>query len=106
MNELNIDDLRMLYSRRAIVWTDHVLRQLQERGIFGEDIEACIMSGEIIEQYPNDYPYPSCLVLGCSVKDKYIHTVVGSEGEHIWIITAYYPSLQKWESDLKTRKKV
>ena len=26
------------------------------------------MNGEIIEQYPDDYPYPSCLILGVSIK--------------------------------------
>ena len=33
-----------------------------------------------------------------------LHVVVGSNHEQLWIITAYYPSSDKWESDLKTRK--
>jgi hypothetical protein len=62
------------------------------------------MNGEIIEQYPTDYPYPSCLILGLSVSNQHIHVVVGSNMETLWIITAYYPNPDKWENDNKTRK--
>lgn len=52
----------------------------------------------------DDYPYPSCLILGFSVNEKNIHVVIGSNMETIWIITAYYPDLDKWEQDFRTRK--
>ena len=35
---------------------------------------------------------------------NHIHVVCGIGEGHLWIITAYRPSLEKWESDLKTRK--
>lgn len=57
--------------------------------------ENIIMTGEIIEQYPNDYPYPSCLTLGNKDTDKPLHAVVGTNGEQLWIVTAYYPSPEK-----------
>ena len=63
-----------------------------------------IDNGEIIEQYPDDFPFPSCLVLGISVKGKYIHIVVSLNDGKIYLITAYIPDADKWESDLKTRK--
>ena len=69
-----------------------------------DDVISCIMTGEIIEEYPNDYPYPSCLTLGNLNTKCPLHVVVGSNHEQLWIITAYYPSSDKWESDLKTRK--
>ncbi|WKY46234.1 DUF4258 domain-containing protein [Eubacteriaceae bacterium ES2] len=62
-------------------------------------------SGEMIESYPDDYPNPSCLVLGLTIDGKPIHVVVGSDGEYIFIITAYYPNLNKFEADYKTRRK-
>lgn len=68
------------------------------------DILACIRNGEIIEQYPDDYPYPSCLVLGFSLKQRFLHVVVGSDLNTIWIITAYYPDKNKWENNFKIRK--
>lgn len=63
-----------------------------------------ILNGEIIEQYLNDYPYPSCLTLGLAVNGRYIHIVCGVGMEKLWIVTAYYPNPEKWEADFKTRK--
>lgn len=106
LDGLKIEDLRTLCEKGLIVWTTHITMRLQERGIFPTDIISCIMGGDIIEQYPDDYPYPSCLILGENTNSKYIHSVIGSNGEEICFITAYYPNPDKWESDLKTRKAV
>jgi len=35
---------------------------------------------------------------------KPIHVVIGSDGEYVWIITAYIPNNIKFEDDLKTRR--
>jgi hypothetical protein len=77
---------------------------MQERDISREDIKKCVMYGEIIEDYPDDYPHPSCLVFGYAVDNKVIHVVAGSDETDIYIITAYYPNTVKFENDLKTRK--
>ena len=77
---------------------------MQERDISRADVKNCILNGEIIEDYPNDFPYPSCLIFGYTIKEKVIHVVVGSDGEYIYIITAYFPNKEKFEDDLKTRK--
>ena len=62
------------------------------------------MQGEIIEQYPNDYPFPSCLLLGMSISNVYLHACVAANGENIRVITAYHPDPNEWEFDFKTRK--
>ena len=49
-------------------------------------------------------PFPSCLLLGKTEQDKYIHAVASVDGEFLYIITAYTPDENEWESDLKTRK--
>ena len=87
---LTIDELRGLCTPDNIYLTLHASKRLE--------------TGEIIEEYPNDYPYPSCLTLGNLNTKCPLHVVVGSNHEQLWIITAYYPSSDKWESDLKTRK--
>lgn len=104
MNGITIDELRILCKNRAVRWTTHVLERLQEREIQPRDVKAAIMTGEIIEQYPTDYPYPSCLVLGLSVHGRCIHVVCGVGNDMLFIITAYYPGLDKWESNYRTRK--
>ncbi len=63
-----------------------------------------IMQGEIIKQYEDDKPFPSCLLLGMSINGKYLHVVVASDNINLHIIMAYYPSIDEWEPDFKTRK--
>ena len=84
--------------------TEHVAQRMRQRNIRYDDIISALMSGEVIESYPDDYPYPSALVLGYATDNAYLHVVCGSDGEYLWIITAYYPSEQQWEADMKTRK--
>lgn len=102
--ELDIDKLRKINTLENIEITMHAAKRLEQRGIYINDIINCIKSGEIIEQYPSDYPYPSCLILGFSVLDKILHVVIGSDYTTLWIVTAYYPDSSKWEDDFKTRK--
>ena len=102
--ELSVKDLQKLCSPEKMIITLHAVKRLEQRGIKYKDILRCIMSGEIVEQYPEDYPYPSCLILGNRNEEKPLHVVAASDGEQIWIITAYYPSPEQWEADLKTRK--
>jgi len=101
---LTIEDLRKICFLEKIEVTLHAAKRLEQRGLFIEDIISCIQNGEIIEQYPDDYPFPSCLILGLSVRKQRIHVVVGSDLDTLWIITAYFPDHQKWNSDFRTRK--
>lgn len=102
--ELYIDDLRRICTAENIELTLHAAKRLEQRGIMLNDVMTCIKNGEIIEQYPDDYPHPSCLILGLSVGQKCLHVVVDSNLTTLWIITAYFPNPQKWEGDFKTRK--
>jgi hypothetical protein len=77
---------------------------MRERGIKRADVVACIQNGEIIEQYPDAYPYPACLIFAILINDKPIHVAAGICDNKLFIITVYYPTLDKWESDYKTRK--
>ena len=92
--------------KNNIVMTYHVSERIRKRGITSKDIINAIMSGEIIEDYPDDYPYPSALVFGYSIDERIIHVVAGVGNGMLWIITSYFPNEEKWESDLKTRKAV
>lgn len=100
---MNIEDLRILCTDDNILMTQHVHKRCRERGIKIDDIICCIMNGEIIENYPDDYPYPSALVMECKV-GKPLHIVVGIGNDKLWIITAYYPDMKRWHKDYKTRK--
>lgn len=86
--------------------TKHVTERFKERGIKLRNVRNALLNGEIIEQYPNDYPFPSCLVLNFLDGETPIHVCVGLGDNKLWIITAYYPNTDEWEDDFKTRKAV
>lgn len=102
---MDIFVLRELFRGSAIKWSAHCLERMQERDISREDVLVCVDQGEIIEDYPDDYPFPSCLIFGHTIAKKVIHVVVGTDGNSAYVITAYYPSTSKFEADLKTRKR-
>ncbi len=101
---IDINQLRKYYEEDAVFVTAHAAERFRQRGIKIKDVKNAVMCGEIIEQYPDDYPYPSCLILGMSLANKYIHVVMSDEGTASRIITAYFPDPLKWESDFKTRR--
>lgn len=98
--------VKHLCEENKIRWTEHIFKRLVERGISMKDVKNAILTGEIIEDYPNDYPFPSCLVLGASQNGTAIHVVCAPDdtGSELWLITAYFPSTDKWVSGFKARK--
>ena len=73
-----------------------------ERYISTEDMLSILKNGEIIEQYSDDEPCPSVLMLGY-ISDKPYHLVVGICDDHLRIITAYTPDELHWIDYRKRR---
>ena len=101
---ITITTLQSYYEHDAVFMTQHSSNRCRQRGILQKDIRHAVMVGEIIEQYPDDYPFPSCLVYGLTDDKRIIHAVMSDEGSSSRIIIAYYPDDTRWESDYKTRK--
>ena len=99
-----INDFKKFCIEGKILWTAHSLERLQERDISVEDVKNCIMNGEVIEEYPDDFPYPSALIFGCALRGKIIHVVCGMDENFLYLITAYIPTTEKFFDDLKTRR--
>ena len=64
---MNLEIYQKLCSESKILWTQHCLQRMQERDISRADVKNGIATGEIIEDYPEDYPNPSCLIFGYNV---------------------------------------
>ena len=96
---LRIENIRDCYTDDSTVLTEHLLTRMRQRSIRLKDIEYAITNGEIIEQYPADYPFPSCLI-----NAENIHVVCSVSEKHLYIITAYRPSPEKWETGGRQRK--
>ena len=101
---MDLEKAKELCMQKKIKWSVHVATRMQERGIKREDVINCILNGEIIEDYPYDYPTPSCLLFGYTLRSNVIHVVIGLDDDSVYVVTAYYPNRDKFESDLKTRK--
>ena len=106
MKKLKVDTIKEFVRTGKIRWTNHCIVRLFQRNISQEDIENALLNGEIIEEYENDYPYPSCLVYGIDLNNKVLHVICGTSETELWVITAYYPDNIKWKDDLKTRKEI
>ena len=102
---MNIKDVANLCNASALRWTNHILGRIFHRGISMSDIKNVLVNGEIIEQYPTDYPFPSCLILGYTEAGKALHIVCGSNGIELWLITAYFPDQNEWSDDYSQRRK-
>ena len=100
----DIESIQAMYLKRAVVATRHFHDRIKERGIKYADVRNAIIDGEIIEQVLNDVPNPSVLIFGFCCDGKPLHVAVGVDDDKLWLITAYFPTPEMWETDLKTRK--
>jgi hypothetical protein len=75
------------------------------RQISDENVRYVIDKGEVIENYLDDTPYPSKLLLGW-IGSRPLHVVVAENSEQMEkiIITAYEPNTDQWEDGFRKRK--
>jgi len=85
--------------------SDHADEEPQSDHLSFDEIFASVFQGEIIEEYPEDRPYPSCLVYGETLKREPIHSVWAYNEENQWavLITVYRPDPRRW-IDWRTRR--
>ena len=51
-------------TKRALLFRKHAIQRMFERGIREEAVRSVVDAGKVIQEYPDDAPYPSRLVLG------------------------------------------
>ena len=96
-------------SNEKITYRRHDVQRMFERKISAEEVKYVLETGEVIEEYPDDTPYPSRLILGC-YKGRLIHVVAANNylDEEIIIIiiiiTVYEPDPTEW--DMNCRKRI
>ena len=92
-------------ARKRILFLPHAIKQMSrpERMISTNEVEATVLHGDVIEEYPDDPRGSSCLMLHFS-DGRCVHVVCTPKSEYLAIITAYLPNLSQWEADFRTRK--
>jgi hypothetical protein len=90
-----------------IIYRIHATKRMFERNITEQNVYEIIENGSIIEEYQEDFPFPSVLVNGKITDNRYIHIVVGinSEERRVFIITVYEPDPSIWGTNFIRRIK-
>ena len=91
---------------KKIIYSLHALDEMnaEDKLITTDEVRSVVFNGEIIEDYPEDKRGHSCLMFGMPDNRRPVHVVCAPKEEYLAIITAYIPSLEKWETDFKTRR--
>jgi hypothetical protein len=88
-----------------LVYTKHAFRRMIQRSIPPIMVRQVLALGEVIENYPDDSPYPSFLILAF-INERPIH--IAAADDHTMklthIITAYEPSAVEWEPGFRKRQ--
>lgn len=83
----------------------HAVKRMFQRGIDENEVKDIVEQGETIEEYPDDLPFPSRLVLGWSGQ-RPIHVVAADnhESSETIVVTVYEPGPDQWDEEFKRRK--
>ena len=83
----------------------HAVQRMFELGITVLDVKEVIKTGRVIENYPEDKPLQSYLLLGF-IKGKPLHLVaaIDNETKKAIIITVYEPDPKLWQAGFERRK--
>ena len=78
--------------------TDHADEEAAADKMTFAEVAYSVFHGEIIEDYPSDRPFPSCLVLGRTLSGVAVHSVWAYNIQNGWavLITVYRPDPQRW----------
>lgn len=98
--------IKKTVENKKIKFRKHSAEKLIERNISRKTAYNVILNGEIIEEYPNDKPFESCLIFGMDT-DRPIHICCAYNNidDCVVIITTYVPDEIIFEKDYKTRRK-
>ncbi len=103
---MNIQDIISAIQEKRIRITDHADEEAQTDTLTFDEIFFSVLQGEIIEDYPTDKPYPSCLIYGNNFEGEPIHSVWAYNDKAKWavLITVYRPDPNRWINWRERRK--
>lgn len=87
------------------VFRVHALRRMVERRVSDVDVRGAVENGEVIEDYPDDIPYPSQLILA-HISGRPLHVVIArnADADEVIVITVYEPDPEQWDDEFKRRQ--
>ena len=103
---MKIDDIIEAVQANKVRITDHADEEANADQLTFDEIYFSVFHGEIIEEYVNDKPYPSCLIFGKTFSGDPVHSVWAYNSENGWavLITVYRPDPKLW-INCRTRRR-
>ena len=103
-----LKEIRDCFQSDKLLFSKHARDEMEaeELGeIKGKEVHEAVLSGKLIESYPEDEPYPSCLLYGRTSDNRPLHIVCAYSREEnmVIVITVYQPDPEKW-IDFERRK--
>lgn len=88
---MGIEDLIQAIGVGNVAITRHADQERGEDELSFDEVYFSTVHGEIIEEYPTDSPYPSCLVYGDTFRGDPVHSVWAyNEGNEAAVLTTVY----------------
>lgn len=101
--------MRDCFRREAVLYSGHARREMlsDEVGLItDEEVGEAVDSAELVEEYLDDRPYPSCLLLGYTRSGRPLHLVTAYDESvpQVIVVTTYQPDPARWEEDWRKRR--
>lgn len=98
-----IETVRRCFQENRVLYTKHSLQEMGNEPlgvILDHEINELVIAGEIVQGYPEDRPYPSCLIGGYTRNGRPLHVVCSydDQSDRTIVITAYEPDPKIWET--------
>jgi hypothetical protein len=95
---VTVEDIIGAIRSNRVRITDHADEEAEADKLSFDEIYFSVLQGEIIEDYPTDFPYPSCLIYGDTFGGDPVHSVWGYNPINQWavLITVYRPDPKRW----------
>lgn len=96
---MQLDVLVQAILDRRVRLTRHSVREATADRLSRQEVFDSVQTGgQIIEDYPEAFPLPACLVLGYSISGEPIHSVWGYDEakQTAVLVTVYLPDSDLW----------
>ena len=88
-----------------ILYRVHAVQRMFEREVSAVKVRKALEIEDVIEDYSNEMPEPSRLILGFQGKRSFhVVTSENPQANEITVVTVYLPDPNKWKKDYRTRK--
>jgi hypothetical protein len=93
---MDVTDIINAIQANRVNITQHARKEAQEDNLLLDEIFDSTQNGEVIEDYPTDTPYPSCLINGQNQAGHPVHSVWAYAADSQIAVLRAYPKTSNW----------